>query len=51
MLIENQRYKQKTQEDLEREKLEDIRSQEVYAKMLQKQEEDRMREIHARGDR
>ena len=50
-LLENQRHKQKALEDLERQKLEDIRAQEAYAKMLAKQEEDRQREIRAREER
>jgi hypothetical protein len=36
---------------LERERLEDIKAQELHAAMLEKQEADRMREIKAREER
>ncbi len=34
MLIENKRLKEKELEDFEREKLEDIKAQQAYARML-----------------
>jgi hypothetical protein len=36
---------------LERERLEDVKAQELHAAMLEKQEADRMREIKAREER
>lgn len=51
MFQENQKVKQRALDNLELERLEDIKSQEAYALMLQKQEEDRSREVKAREDR
>lgn len=51
MFEENKLQKQKTLEELERDRLEDIRAQQLYALMLEKQEADRQREIKAREDR
>lgn len=44
MLEENEVNKQKQREQKEKERLEDQRAQEEYARMLEKQEQDRINE-------
>ncbi len=51
MLQENKLSKQKALDAIEKERLEDIKAQELHAAILAKQEEDRMREIKAREER
>ena len=51
MLQENKLSKQKALEAVERERLEDIKAQELHAAIMEKQEADRMREIKAREER
>lgn len=51
MLEENERWKRQQGLEREREKLEDIKAQEAYAKMLEKQEKDRELAVKAREAR
>ena len=51
MLQENKLSKQRELEAIERERLEDIKAQELHAAILEKQEQDRQREIKAREER
>ena len=48
MLTENEKHKVKALAEREKERLEDIRAQEDYARMLDKQEADRHNEVKAR---
>jgi len=45
MLTENEKHKAKALAERETERLEDIRAQEEYARMLDKQEKDRLNEV------
>lgn len=51
MLVENEKYKVKATAEKEKERLEDVYSQEQYARMLDKQEADRANEVKAREQR
>ena len=51
MLTENEKHKSKALAERERERLEDVRAQEEYARMLDKQEQDRANEVRAREQR
>lgn len=51
MLVENEKHKAKMRDVEDAERLEDIKAQEAYAKMLEKQELDRAAEIKKREDR
>lgn len=51
MLTENEKQKAKTQAEKERERLEDIKAQQEYARMLDKQEQDRINEFKSREKR
>jgi hypothetical protein len=51
MLTENERQKQIALSDKEKQRLEDIRAQEEYTRMLEKQEQDRANEFKARENR
>ena len=51
MLVENEKHKTKALAEREKERLQDIKSQEEYARMLDKQEQDRLNEIKAREQR
>jgi hypothetical protein len=51
MLIENEKNQQKMKVEREKERLQDIRAQEEYTRMLEKQEQDRLNEIKAREKR
>ena len=51
MLTENDRQKAKTAVEKEKERLEDVRAQQEYARMLEKQELDRINEFKAREQR
>ena len=48
MLTENERQKAKAAIERERERQEDIKAQNEYARMLEKQEQDRINEFKAR---
>ena len=48
MLAENERQKAKATQDKLKERDEDIRAQQEYARMLEKQEQDRINEFKAR---
>jgi 6-pyruvoyl-tetrahydropterin synthase len=48
MLTENEKHKAKALAERERERLEDIRAQEEYARILDKQEHDRLNEVKQR---
>lgn len=51
MLEENERNKRRQKDDEENQRLEDLRAQEEYAKMLEKQEADRQLEMKERERR
>jgi hypothetical protein len=51
MLVENEKHKVKALAEREKERLQDVKSQEEYARMLDKQEQDRLNEIKAREQR
>ena len=51
MLVENDKHKAKTQAEREKERLEDVKAQHEYSRMLEKQEQDRLNEIKARETR
>jgi protein required for attachment to host cells len=51
MLTENERQKLIALSDKEKQRLEDIRAQEEYTRMLEKQEQDRANEFKARENR
>ena len=51
MLLENERQQFKAKQQLEKERQEDKKAQEEYSKMLEKQEQDRLLEAHAREKR
>ena len=51
MLVENEKHKAKALAERERERLEDVRAQAEYARMLDKQEADRANEVRAREQR
>ncbi len=51
MLIENDKHKAKAQIEKERERLEDVKAQQEYAKMLERQEQDRLNEFKSREKR
>ncbi len=51
MLTENERQKAKAAIEKEKERQEDIRAQEEYSRMLEKQEQDRINEFKAREHR
>lgn len=51
MLTENEKHKAKALAEREKERLEDIRAQDEYARMLDKQEQDRHNEVKAREQR
>lgn len=51
MLSENDKQKQKALQEKERQRLEDVRAQEEYTRMLEKQEQDRANEFKARENR
>ena len=51
MLVENEKHKAKMREVEDAERLEDIKAQEAYARMLERQEDDRAAEIKKREDR
>lgn len=48
MLLENEKHKAKALAEREKERLEDIRAQEEYARKLEKEEQDRLNEVKAR---
>jgi hypothetical protein len=51
MLVENEKHKAKALAEREKERLEDVRAQAEYARMLDKQEQDRANEVKAREQR
>ena len=51
MLTENDRQKAKAAMERERERLEDVKAQQEYSRMLEKQEQDRINEFKARENR
>lgn len=51
MLLENDRQKEKALVEKEKQRQEDIRAQEEYTRMLEKQEQDRANEFKARERR
>ena len=51
MLLENDKNKVKLGAEKERERLEDIKAQKEYSKMLEKQEQDRVNEFKSREQR
>ena len=51
MLVENEKWKRRQLDDKEKEKQDDIKAQEAYAKMLEKQEHDRELAVKAREQR
>jgi hypothetical protein len=51
MLVENDKHKAKAQIEKEKERLEDVKAQQEYAKMLERQEQDRNNEFKSREKR
>lgn len=51
MLSENERNKQRQKDEEERQRVEDLRAQDEYARMLAKQEGDRLNEMKMREAR
>lgn len=51
MLVENEKNLDLQKQLKEKERLEDVRAQEAYARMLDQQEQDRLNEIQAREQR